>query len=52
MNATTTTQAALWSVLDKLDTENDDQARADLIDWANELADKCPAAAADWKTYR
>lgn len=43
---------ALWKVLDRLDVEEDDAIRADLIDEAIGLSDLDADAAAEWKAYR
>lgn len=43
---------ALWKVLDKLDPEEDDNVRADLIDEAIGLSDLDADAAAEWAAYR
>jgi hypothetical protein len=48
----TAEQARLWPILDRLDVEDVDQIRADLIDAAIGCADRCPTALSDWKAYR
>jgi hypothetical protein len=42
----------LNDILDRLDVEEDDHVRADLIDEAIELADRDSACAAEWLNYR
>jgi hypothetical protein len=44
--------AALRNIMDRLDNEDDDAYRADLIDDAIGLADHCRDCAQEWADYR
>jgi hypothetical protein len=42
----------LYEILDRLDVEDNDEARADLIDEAIGLADISDECAKEWRAYR